>query len=107
MFGAGLRNPVGLGVHPLTVQLFATERANGRGELDVVDAGSNFGWPCLEARPPPAPRSCLGGIRGADVYANLRMAAALVLPHRPQPALTGVAAYTGVAYPAEYYGDVF
>ena len=108
VFGAGMRNPTGLGVHPLTGQLFASERGDTvESELNVVDAGSNFGWPCLEGSVPASASSCLAGRTSTDVYANHPEWRRPLVTHTGNPSMTGVAAYTGFAYPAEYYGDVF
>jgi glucose/arabinose dehydrogenase len=108
VFGAGMRNPVGVGVHPLTGQLFVTERGDTvESELNVVDAGSNFGWPCLEGSTTASVASCLAGRTSADVYANHPEWRRPLASHTGNPQVTGVAAYAGFAYPAEYYGDVF
>ncbi len=110
VFGAGLRNPVGLAVHPLTGQLYVTERGDTLNpEVDVVDLGSNLGWPCLEGSGVPAASAaaCLVGHVPDDVYANHPDWRRPLTTHATNPAVTGIAAYTGLAYPAEYYGDVF
>jgi glucose/arabinose dehydrogenase len=108
VFGAGMRNPAGMGVHPLTGQLFVTERGDTvESEVDVVDAGSNFGWPCLDGSTIASSASCLSGHTSADVYANHPGWRRPLVSHTGNPQMTGVAAYTGLAYPAEYYGDVF
>jgi glucose/arabinose dehydrogenase len=110
VFGTGLRNPVGLLAHPLTGQLWATERGDSQeSEVDVVDRGSDLGWPCLEGTVVSASgvAGCLVGHVPADVYANHADWRGPVVSHPGNPTLTGIAAYTGLAYPAEYYGDVF
>jgi len=50
---------------------------------------------------------CLAGHTPADVYANHPDWRAPIVAHAGNPALSGVAVYTGLGYPAEYYGDVF
>ncbi|TMA63599.1 MAG: PQQ-dependent sugar dehydrogenase [Deltaproteobacteria bacterium] len=108
VFAAGLRNPQALGVHPLTGQLYVTERGDTlESEIDVVDAGSNFGWPCLDGTQVAAASSCVAGLPAATVYGNHPTWRPPLLVHTGRPALAGVAAYTGLAYPAEYFGDVF
>jgi glucose/arabinose dehydrogenase len=110
VFGTGLRNPVGLATHPLTGQLFVTERGDSQqSELDVVDAGSDLGWPCLEGAlvSTSTVAACLVGHTAAEVYANHPSWRHPLVSHATNPALTGVVAYTGLGYPAEYYGDVF
>ena len=109
-FGTGLGNPVALGVHPLTGQLFAAERGeNNEAEIDVVDAGGNHGWPCLQGTEAgnTGATSCLAGHTAAEVYANHPDWRRPIATHPGNPAVGTPAAYTGRGYPAEYYGDMF
>ncbi|HJQ82590.1 MAG TPA: PQQ-dependent sugar dehydrogenase, partial [Candidatus Binatia bacterium] len=110
VFGAGLRNPVGLVAHPLTGQLYVAERGDSQeAEIDLVERGANLGWPCLEGALVSASgvAACLAGLAPADVYAHHAGWRAPLVSHATNPALTGIAAYTGLGYPADYYGDVF
>jgi glucose/arabinose dehydrogenase len=110
VFGAGLRNPSGLAVHPLTGQLYVTERGDTQEtEIDVVDRGSDLGWPCLEGSVVSAGgvASCLAGRTPADVYGNHPDWRRPLATHVMSPTITGITAYTGLGYPAAYYGDVF
>jgi glucose/arabinose dehydrogenase len=110
VFGAGLRNPAGLAVHPLTGQVYVMDRGNSlEAELDLVEPGSDEGWPCLDGTSISTTGSvaCLSGHVPADVYANHPSWKAPIVSHPTNPTVTGVAAYTGLAYPAEFYGDVF
>jgi glucose/arabinose dehydrogenase len=108
VFGAGMRSPVGLVAHPLTGQLYATERGDGlQTELDVVDLGTNEGWPCLEGGAVAASASCLVGRTPADVYANHPDWRRPLATHTGNPVPGGLTAYSGLGYPAEFYGDVF
>src|SRR5439155_16697789 len=62
LFGAGLWNPVGLLSHPLTGQVFVTERGDTQeAELDVVERGGNLGWPCLDGSVVAGVAACLAG----------------------------------------------
>lgn len=109
-FGTGLGNPVALGVHPLTGQLFAAERGeNNEAEIDVVDAGGDHGWPCLQGTEPgnTGATSCLVGRTAAEIYANHPDWRRPIATHPGNPAIGKPAAYTGRAYPAEYFGDLF
>lgn len=50
VYSYGHRNPQGLDWHPATGDLWATEHgATANDELNVVDAGRNYGWPLIEA----------------------------------------------------------
>ena len=110
VFGTGMRNPTAFAVHPLTGQLYVSERADSQqAELDVVDSGSNGGWPCLEGGVVSASgvAACLVGHTPADVYANHPTWRQPIVTHTAAPVIAGVTAYTGLGYPAEYYGDIF
>ncbi len=115
VFGAGLRNPLAFGVHPLTGQLYVGERGDTQqSEIDVLDSGSNAGWPCLEGAATAASgvASCLSSPvlhTAPEVYAHHPewRPPLLTQPGNPGPAMVGIATYTGLAYPDDYYGDVF
>ncbi len=110
VFGAGLRNPAGLAVHPLTGQLYAVDRSDSlQAEVDLVTPGSNQGWPCLEGGDVASTNAaaCLAGHTKDEVYANHPTWSHPIVAHTANPQVTGVAAYTGLAYPEEFYGDVF
>ncbi len=109
-FGTGLGNPVALGVHPLTGQLFAAERGeNNEAEIDVVDAGGNHGWPCLQGTEVgnTSATACLVGHTAAEIYAYHPDWRRPIATHPGNPAIGKPGVYTGRAYPAEYYGDLF
>jgi glucose/arabinose dehydrogenase len=110
VFGAGMRNPAGIAVHPLTGQVYAADRGNTlEAEIDLVTPGSDQGWPCIEGTSIPSTGSvaCLAGHATSEVYANHPSWSHPIVSHTGNPTITGVAVYTGLAYPAEYYGDVF
>src|SRR5579875_2933023 len=111
LFAAGFRNPLAFAVHPLTGQLFVAERGNNQqSEIDVVDTGSNSGWPCLEgAALGTSGVGCLAGRQPSDVYANhpAWRRPIVTLPASPSLNIAGLAAYTGLGYPAAYYGNLF
>jgi glucose/arabinose dehydrogenase len=110
VFGAGLRNPAGLAVHPLTGQLYVVDRSDSlQAEVDLVTPGSNQGWPCLEGSDVASTNAaaCLAGHTKDEVYANHPTWSHPIVAHTANPQVTGVAAYAGLAYPEEFYGDVF
>lgn len=50
IFSFGHRNPQGLDWHPTTGDLWASEHGNvNNDEINVIDAGANYGWPRIEA----------------------------------------------------------
>jgi glucose/arabinose dehydrogenase len=49
IYSYGHRNPQGLDWHPATGDLWASEHgATGNDEINVIDAGANYGWPRIE-----------------------------------------------------------
>jgi glucose/arabinose dehydrogenase len=49
VYSFGHRNPQGLDWHPVTGQLWAVEHGNvGNDEVNVIEAGANYGWPRIE-----------------------------------------------------------
>ena len=107
MFAAGFRDPMGLLSHPLTGQLYVAERGDSlEAEVALVESGSNHGWPCLEGE--QVKESCLAGLTADDVYANHPSWRRPLVTHPGSgEVVSGLTAYTGLGYPAEYYGDVF
>lgn len=50
IYSYGHRNPQGLDWHPATGDLWASEHGNiGNDEVNVINAGANYGWPRIEA----------------------------------------------------------
>lgn len=111
-FSVGMRNPLAAAVHPLTGQLYVSERGESqRSEISVLDAGSNQGWPCLEGDVLASTNvaACLAGHTMDEVRAAHPAWRQPIVTHtgNPAPNVTGLTAYTGFAYPADYFGDVF
>jgi glucose/arabinose dehydrogenase len=49
IYSYGHRNPQGIDWHPTTGDLWASEHgASGNDEINVIDAGANYGWPTIE-----------------------------------------------------------
>jgi glucose/arabinose dehydrogenase len=49
IYSYGHRNPQGLDWHPATGDLWASEHgASGNDEINVIEAGANYGWPRIE-----------------------------------------------------------
>lgn len=49
IYSYGHRNPQGLDWHPATGDLWASEHGNiGNDEVNVIEAGVNFGWPLIQ-----------------------------------------------------------
>jgi glucose/arabinose dehydrogenase len=83
VFSLGHRNPQGLDWHPATGDLWETEHGNIRNdEVNVIEAGKNYGWPVIEADQTRA------GMETPITFYN------------PSIAPSGAAFYRGSAFPA-------
>jgi aldose sugar dehydrogenase len=50
VWSSGHRNPQGIDWHPSTGEMWESEHGNvGNDEINVIDAGVNYGWPRIEA----------------------------------------------------------
>ena len=82
VYSYGHRNPQGLDWHPATGDLWASEHGNiGNDEINVVDAGVNYGWPRIQAN------QTLPGMREPITFYN------------PAVAPSGASFYRGQRFP--------
>jgi glucose/arabinose dehydrogenase len=108
IFATGIRNCVGLAVHPTTGDLYcSTNERDGLGDNLVPDyvtrvrEGAFYGWPWLYIGSNEDPRHV--GDR-ADLKGKVTVPDVLLQPHS---ASLGLTFYTGHQFPAEYSGDGF
>ena len=107
VYASGLRNAVGLVVHPVTGDLWATN--NGRDGLGDnippetiynVKEGANYGWPyCYGNRVPDKTQNPPAGFCEKTGVPAVQMQA--------HSAPLGLAFYTGSQFPPAYQGDLF
>jgi glucose/arabinose dehydrogenase len=106
IFASGLRNAVGLALHPASGELWATN--NGRDlmgddlppdTLHIVREGVDYGWPRCHAGSVPDPQ--YGEADACDGVVQP------VTPIQAHSAPLGLAFYTGDSFPADYWGDLF
>ena len=82
IYSYGHRNPQGFDWHPVTADLWASEHGNtGNDEINVVDAGANYGWPRIEAN------QMMAGMRTPVTFFN------------PAIAPSGASFYRGQIFP--------
>jgi glucose/arabinose dehydrogenase len=108
VFASGIRNPVGLAIHPTTGELWcSTNERDALGDNLVPDYtthvqdGGFYGWPWYYMGGNHDPRL-------PDSHPDLR--AKMLVPDvlfQPHSAPLGFAFYTGDQFPAEYKGDEF
>jgi glucose/arabinose dehydrogenase len=108
VFAYGIRNPVGLAIHPTTGELWTSiNERDGLGDNLVpdyvthVERGGFYGWPYYYIGGNPDPR-----LKGAhpELKAKVIVPDVLVQAHS---ASVGMGFYTGTQFPAEYRNDAF
>lgn len=109
IFASGLRNAVGLAIHPGTDTIWAT--VNGRDRLgddippdvinDLGSGGGFFGWPyCYGNRIPDPTQTKVGDDRCSKMVSPK-------VEIQAHSAPLGLAFYDGQMFPAAYHGDIF
>jgi glucose/arabinose dehydrogenase len=108
VFATGIRNCVGLAVHPTTGDLYcSTNERDGLGDNLVPDyitrvrEGAFYGWPWFYIGDNEDPRH--NGKR-ADLLGKITIPDVLIQAHS---ASLGMAFYDGKMFPSEYRGDGF
>lgn len=111
IYALGIRNSLGLIVHPITGELWETEHGpQGGDEINIIRAGANYGWPLVtygraystdadgkvSGLPPPTvqPPTSATGIEEPLTY------------YKPSIAPSGMAFYTGSKFPL-WRGNLF
>jgi glucose/arabinose dehydrogenase len=109
LFATGLRNAVGLAVHPAAGALWATvNERDWRGDdvppdlITEVKDGAFYGWPrCMTVGGKAVPDD---GVGGEAACADVTLPTVEIQAHS---APIGLAFYTGRQFPPEYRGDLF
>jgi glucose/arabinose dehydrogenase len=108
IFATGIRNCVGLAVHPATADVYcSTNERDGMGDNLVPDyvtrvrEGAFYGWPWFFIGSNEDPRHAG---RRPDLKGKVTVPDVLIQPHS---ASLGLTFYNGNAFPAEYVGDGF
>jgi glucose/arabinose dehydrogenase len=106
LFALGIRNAMGLAVHPDTGEIWETENGpQGGDEINIIRAGKNYGWPIVSLG-----RS-YSGDRTGDTGPELDQLSAPgmeppLLFWAPSIAVTGMAFYTGDRFP-DWKNNIF
>ena len=107
IYALGIRNALGLYVHADTGQIWETENGPmGGDELNVIEAGRNYGWPVVSYGRDYTGNK-LGGLSGTT--SEHPWAPGMEEPFAfwmPSPALAGITFYTGDRFPA-WRGNAF
>lgn len=106
IFALGIRNAMGLIVHPETGEIWETENGpQGGDEVNIIKAGRNYGWPVISYG-----RSYSGDLTGGTgPKSEQPFAEGMEQPWlfwSPSLSLSGMAFYTGDKFP-EWKGHLF
>jgi glucose/arabinose dehydrogenase len=108
IYASGLRNGVGLAIHPVTGELWETENSRDLlgdnlppEEINIIQDGKHYGWPyCIS-----------NGVWDSDFgQRNQAFCDTTVKPALPMQAHSaplGISFYSGTKFPAEYQGNAF
>lgn len=100
IYALGIRNALGLFVHPETGEIWETENGPmGGDELNIIRPGRNYGWPVISYGTDYTGNK-LGGLSGTT--SEQPWAPGMEEPFMfwmPSPALTGLVIYTGDKFP--------
>lgn len=101
IFSWGHRNIQGMAVHPETGAIWTHEHGpRGGDEINILEAGVNYGWPLISYG-----QEYSGGPVGRGLTAAEGLAQP-ILQWTPSIAPSGMAFYTGEAFP-DWQGDLF
>ena len=107
IYALGIRNALGLFVHPDTGQIWETENGPmGGDEVNIIEAGRNYGWPVVSYGLDYTGNK-LGGLSGTT--SEHPWAPGMEEPFafwNPSPALAGITFYTGDRFPT-WTGNAF
>ncbi len=110
IYAMGFRNPFRFHLRPGKGPVAGDVGAESREEVDFVEPGRNYGWPCYEGTVKPSSRSshpvCL------DLYAKEGTLQGATPPnweydHDDGASVTVGPIYDGSTYPSHYRGDLF
>ena len=101
IYALGIRNAVGLFVHPETGEIWETEHGPmGGDEINIIRPGRNYGWPVVSYGRGYANQPIGSGDRQRDGMEEP------FLFWSPSPAVSGITIYTGDRFPT-WKGNIF
>ncbi|MDI2130250.1 PQQ-dependent sugar dehydrogenase [Yinghuangia seranimata] len=103
-YASGFRSPFRLSLDPVTgAPMVGDVGWSSWEEVDLVQPGNNYGWPCWEGDAPTADYRDLPGCKGVSASGPL-----YTYSHNgANGCVTGGIVYTGTSYPEQYRGTYF
>jgi PKD repeat protein/glucose/arabinose dehydrogenase len=110
IYATGFRNPFRFHLRPGKGPVVGDVGFESKEEVDFVEPGRNYGWPCYEGTDKPASRSSDPVCQ--DLYAKEGTPQAAAPPsweydHGEGAAVAVGPVYDGLSYPAHFRGDLF
>ena len=106
IYALGIRNPIGLFVHPETGEIWETEHGPmGGDEINIIRPGRNHGWPVISYGSDYSGRST-GGSGPSTADRKREGMEEPFLYWNPSPAIAGILIYTGDKFPT-WKGNIF
>jgi glucose/arabinose dehydrogenase len=98
VYSYGHRNQQGMAVHPETGEVWQTEHGpHGGDELNLVEAGNNYGWPEVSYGDTYSDQTPIGGETAPGITDPVKY-------WDPSPAFSGMTIYDGEQFP-DWQGD--
>ena len=107
IYALGIRNAIGVFVHPTTGEIWETENGPmGGDELNVIKPGRNYGWPIVSYGKDYSGNK-IGGLSGTTTpHSEAPGMEEPFLYWMPSPAVAGITIYTGDKFPL-WKGNIF
>lgn len=112
IFASGLRNTIGFGWHPVTLDLWGVDNGSDwRGndlppeELNLIEQGNDYGWPYCYAKQTVDP--IISDPPNVSKSEYCAATTPSVLENQAHEAPIGLVFYDGLAFPEAYQGDAF
>ncbi len=94
VYSYGHRNQQGMAIHPQTGAIWQHEHGpHGGDELNLIEAGHNYGWPAVSFGDTYSDQTPIGGTNAPGITQPVEY-------WDPSPAFSGMAFYTGEDFPA-------
>ena len=107
IFALGIRNAIGLFVHPVTGEIWETENGPmGGDEINIIKAGGNYGWPVVSYGSDYSGNQIGGQSGTTSVDRRKEGMEEPFIYWNPSPAVTGIIVYTGDRFPL-WKGNIF